>query len=91
MVAVAARDDHPPGVFAADFADGVAAYKQADYLSALVIFNEGVGQNDARAQFALGLMYENGEGLTADLQQALETEKVPKLCILAQINHQDIE
>ena len=36
------------------------------------MFNEGAGHNDARAQFALGLMYENGEGLTADLAQALE-------------------
>ena len=56
----------------ADFAGGVAAYKQRDYARAQVLFGALAEAGDARAQFALGLLYDNGEGLAQDDQRALE-------------------
>lgn len=54
----------------ADFAGGVAAYKQRDYARAQVLFAALAEAGDARAQFALGLLYDNGEGLAHDDQRA---------------------
>ncbi|MGH8595479.1 MAG: tetratricopeptide repeat protein, partial [Gammaproteobacteria bacterium] len=59
-------------VSAAEFDDGVAAYKAANYPLALAIFNEHATRGDPRAQFALGLMIDNGEGVAADPKTALE-------------------
>ena len=55
----------------ADFAQGVAAYKGADYATALAVFNDCAQHGDARAQLSLGLMYDNGEGVVADPKRAL--------------------
>jgi TPR repeat protein len=57
---------------AADFAQGVSAYKHADFAGALAIFNDSAARGDARAQYALGLMYEHGEGIAADPQRAFD-------------------
>ena len=56
---------------AADFDAGVAAYDQDDYATALQEFRPLAAQGDARAQFNLGLMYANGEGVTEDDSQAV--------------------
>ena len=57
---------------AADFDAGVAAYDQDDYATALQEFRPLAAQGDARAQFNLGLMYANGEGVAEDDSQATE-------------------
>ena len=58
-------------VCAADFSAGVAAYKRSDFAAAIEQFTALAGTGDARAQFALGLMYDNGEGVTADRAEAV--------------------
>jgi len=55
---------------AADFDAGVKAYELGDYATALRIMQELADQGDAEAQYNLGLMYENGQGVTQDYVQA---------------------
>ena len=55
----------------ADFNKGAYAYKKGDYKTA---YNEVVAlaeQGNAKAQFNLGLMYENGQGVPQDDKQAV--------------------
>ena len=47
----------------ADFAGGVAAYKQNDFKAALKEFKSLAQQGDDRAQFSLGIMYAKGQGV----------------------------
>ena len=56
---------------AADFAAGVEAYERGDYATALREFRPLAEQGDAAAQFNLGLMYANGEGVPEDDIQAV--------------------
>jgi hypothetical protein len=51
--------------------DGDAAYVKGDYATALRIFRELSEQNDPRAEFNLGFMYEKGQGLLQDYEQAV--------------------
>lgn len=48
---------------AADFAAGVEAYERGDYAMALLEFRPLADQGDRAAQFNLGVMYANGEGV----------------------------
>lgn len=64
MLAVALLAQAAPAK--ADFAAGVAAYKQGRYTEALARFEPLATGGDARAQFALGLLYDNGEGVARD-------------------------
>src|SRR5436305_674716 len=50
--------------------DGDAAYVRGDYPTALQIFRALTEENDPRAQFNLGVMYEKGQGLLQDFEQA---------------------
>ncbi|MEX2480433.1 MAG: tetratricopeptide repeat protein [Gammaproteobacteria bacterium] len=50
----------------ADYGAGVAAYKEGDYVRALTVFSPLAEAGDARAQFALGLLFDNGEGTPRD-------------------------
>ena len=55
---------------AADFAAGWEAYIRGDYATALREWRPLAEQGDAEAQFNLGLMYANGEGVPEDDVQA---------------------
>ncbi len=58
--------------WSADFEAGVTAYKKADYATALREWTPLAEQGDASAQFGLGLMYGNGEGVAQDYKTALK-------------------
>lgn len=55
---------------AGGFAEGARALQAKDFSTALRIFKELGGQGHARAQFNLGLMYENGDGVEQDYGNA---------------------
>jgi TPR repeat protein len=52
--------------------DGVAAYYRHDYATALRIFRPLAAQGNAAAQFSLGLMYANGQGVAQDNAEAVK-------------------
>jgi uncharacterized protein len=60
------------GPVCADFGAGVAAYKRGDFERAHVLFEPLAEADDARAQFALGLLYDNGEGVPQDVAAAFD-------------------
>lgn len=55
---------------AARYQEGVDAYVQGNYAVALEKFRPLVEKGDARAQFSLGVMYHQGQGVTQDDKQA---------------------
>ncbi len=55
---------------AADFSVGYKAYQRGDYATALRIFRQLADQGYASAQFNLGVMYGNGQGVTQDYVRA---------------------
>lgn len=57
---------------AMSFQDGVNAYGQKDYTKALSIFRGLADQGDARAQTNLGLMHQQGLGVTKDDAEAVK-------------------
>ncbi len=54
----------------ADFQAGLDAYKRGNYATALREWRPLAEQGDASAQFQLGLLYDNGEGVSRDLASA---------------------
>ena len=56
----------------ADFQAGMDAYQAGDYATALKEFRPLAEQGDADAQFNLGVMYEDGQGVTQDYKKALK-------------------
>ena len=54
----------------ADFKAGMDAYNRGDYVTALHEWRPLAEQGDARAQFSLGLSYENGDGVPRDYTKA---------------------
>ena len=54
----------------ADFAAGKAAYARSDYKNAFREFKTEANRGHARAQFALGFMYYNGQGITRNYAEA---------------------
>ena len=56
----------------ADWEAGVDAYQAGDYATALKEFKLLAEQGDADAQFNLGVMYEDGQGVTQDYKKALK-------------------
>ena len=52
--------------------DGYAAYKRGDYAEALRWFRLSAAQRNASAQFGLGNMYFNGQGVTQDYAEAVK-------------------
>ncbi len=65
-----------PAVYAGPFGDGVAAYDKGDYATAVRLLKLAADQGHARAQFNLGLMYFNGEGVTQNYQEAARLYKL---------------
>lgn len=51
--------------------EAAAAYERGDYATALVGFWDYAGQGDAHAQFILGFMYANGQGVPKDSSVAV--------------------
>ena len=54
-----------------DYNGGMEAYKKKDYATALKHFSATAVKGDARAQYSLGWMYHQGEGVTKNYKQAL--------------------
>ena len=61
----------PYGVAHADFEAGRDAYNRNDYATALREWRPLAEQGNAKAQFTLGAMYDNGYGVPQDYKQAL--------------------
>jgi TPR repeat protein len=56
----------------AGFEEGVAAYESGDYALALREWEPLAAAGDARAQFNLGVLYAQGQGVAADPVRALD-------------------
>ena len=56
----------------ADFNDGYDAYQKGDYKTAVSEWKSLADQGNAQAQFNLGVMYDNGDGVLKDDKQAVE-------------------
>ena len=52
--------------------DAIAARQRGNYAHALKIFKSLAAHGDAKAQYNLGLMYENGQGVTQDYKEAVK-------------------
>ncbi len=57
---------------AGPFEDGLAAHESKDYATALKLWQPLAEQDDAKAQFNLGNMYENGRGVSQDAAEAVK-------------------
>ncbi len=55
-----------------DFQTGFDAYEKGDYETALREFQPFAEQGNSYAQFALGLMYNNGKGVVQDYKEAVK-------------------
>jgi uncharacterized protein len=58
--------------WSADYQKGVAAAQRGDYVTALRIWRLLAEQGDAGAQFSLGWMYRNGQGVPQDYKTAVK-------------------
>ena len=56
----------------ADFDKGLDAYDRGDYATALREFKPLAEQGDAYAQYNLGVMYDNGQGVPKDYKTAVK-------------------
>ena len=59
-------------VFGDDYQDGVDAYKRKDYKTAYKLWLPLAEQGNALAQFFLGLMYAEGQGVPQDYKEAVK-------------------
>ena len=59
-------------VLAGPLEDANAAYGKEDYATALRLFRPLADQGDASAQFMLGVMYADGQGVPKDYAQAVK-------------------
>ena len=62
----------PTAAFSDDFSDGLAAYRMGDYGAALKLWVTLAEQGDAKAEYGLGVMYDNGDGVTEDDAKAVK-------------------
>lgn len=58
------------GAYAGPFEDGEAAWSRGDYATALSMWRPLAAQGNAKAQYNLGLMYDNGQGVPKDYKEA---------------------
>ena len=61
-----------PSIGLAGQDEGVTAYEKKDYIAALQEFRPIAVQGNALAQFYLGIIYDNGEGVPIDYKEALK-------------------
>ena len=59
-------------VFGGDLQDGYDAYHREDYKTAYKLIAPLAKQGDADAQYILGRMYENGQGVPQDDKEAVK-------------------
>ena len=59
-------------LFGATLQDGLNAFEKGDYKTAFTIFEDLAKKGDAKAQYNLGIMYDNGEGVRQDKKRAKE-------------------
>ena len=52
--------------------DALAAYNLGDYAQALALYQLLAAQGNTTAQYNLGIMYENGQGVPQDYGQAVQ-------------------
>ena len=62
-----------PGA-AGPWEDGLAAYKRQDYETVLRLWRPLADRGDASAQYSLGLMYQNGQGVPLDCKIARNSD-----------------
>ena len=70
LIAVALSAVFAAPVAAGPFEDGVAAYARGDYAPLFRLLRPFAEQGDATAQYSLGVMYANGEGVPQDYRCA---------------------
>ena len=58
--------------YGGDLEDGMEAYENGDYGTASTYFRKAAEQGDADAQYFLGWMYDNGEGVTQNDKEAVK-------------------
>ena len=58
------------GALAFDFAAGLTAYQQGDFVTAAKEWRQLADQGDSSAQFNLGLLYYDGKGVPQDYTEA---------------------
>jgi len=63
----------------AGVSEGVTAYNQGDYSTALYEFIQMAEQGDAGAQYSVGVMYENGEGVLQGYSEAVKWYRLAAL------------
>ena len=56
--------------FSGDLEDGLKAYNNNDYQSAVKLFTKACDGGDASGCYNLGIMYDNGQGVKQDYHQA---------------------
>jgi TPR repeat protein len=56
---------------AAEFDDGWRAYEAGDFATALKVWGDLAAKGDARAQFNLGVLYDDGRGVAENTQTAI--------------------
>ena len=59
------------GAYAGPLEDGMAAFNRGDYATALSMWRPLAAQGNAVAQFVLGFMYRNGQGVVQDYKEAV--------------------
>jgi formylglycine-generating enzyme required for sulfatase activity/TPR repeat protein len=59
-----------PVLIYADFHAGVDAYDRGDYRTAFAVWNKAANSGEARSQYQLGRLYEDGLGITQDYIKA---------------------
>jgi TPR repeat protein len=59
------------GIAAEEFDKAVASYEKGGYIAALNTFYPLAKKGDAKAQYNVGLIYEKGRGVKADLSEAM--------------------
>ena len=61
--------------YAGDVEDGYAAYAKKNYAVAMAYFKKAAAQGSAAAQYNLGAMYDNGQGVVQDYAEAMKWYK----------------
>ena len=62
--------------WSADFQKGLTAYQSGDYATALREWTPLAEQGDAGAQYNLGMMYDNGQGVPQDSKTSVKWDKL---------------
>ena len=63
-------------VWAGDVEDGDAALVRKDYVTALSKYKSAAAKNNASAQYNLGVLYDNGQGVVQDYAEAVRWYKL---------------